>query len=193
MKWTALGVALAIALIAGCVKVQFEPETNQQQTDAASIQSKEMRSQWAEKLNLETTGQKLWSTKTLVDSAASQYFRYGELVAERWRAGNQSQPQPMTDTDVRLMITKGTETQQPMFKAYEDMLEFAIEQIKLTHEVDDSTVALLTSYGDYLYESFSGVFYPVGTVDQYEEKMYKIRQDGHDLSRAIDEALRVHR
>lgn len=193
VRVTALLLALSAVLPAGCVKVQFEPETRQQQTDTATLQSKEMRSRWAERISRETTGQRLWSARGLVDSVTVQYLLFGNMVAERWRAANQSQTQPMTDTDARAMVSKGTEAQQPMFKAYEDMFEFALEQIKLTREVDDSTLSLLTKYGDYLYESYSDVFYPTGTVEQYEEKMYVLRQTGHDLGKALDDALRVYR
>lgn len=182
-----------VALSAGCVKVHFEPETKQQQTDAAMLQGKDMRSQWAERLRAESTGQKLRTTKTFVDSVVSQYLQYGDLVAERWRAGNQSQPQPMTDIDARAMVSKGTEAQHPMFKAYEDMLEYAIEQIKLTHEVDDSTMVLLTKYGDHLYATYSAVFYPTGTEEQFEERLYQLRRQGQEMSRDLAQSLQVYR
>jgi len=182
-----------VALSAGCVKVHFEPETKQQQSDAAVLQGKDMRGQWAERLRAESTAQKLRTTKTFVDSVISQYLRYGDLVAERWRAGNQSQPQRMTDLDVRTMVSKGTEAQQPLFKAYEDMLEYAIEQIKLAREADDSTMTLMTKYGDHLYETYSAVFFPTGTVEQFEEKLYQLQQRGHEISDDLEQSLQVYR
>ena len=177
----------------GCVKVQFEPETKQQQSDAATLQGKDMRGKWAERLQRESTGEKMRSTKTLVDSVVYRYLQFGDMVAERWRAGNQQQAQPMTDLDVRKMIASKTEAQQPTFKAYEDMFEYALEQIKLTYEVDDSTTALLTNYGDYLYENYSAVFYPTGTEPEFEEKLYQLRQRGEDLSRELDRSLLQYR
>ncbi len=180
-------------LICGCVKVHFEPETKQQQTDASVVQSKDMRGQWAERLRAATTGGRLRMTKSLVDSVVSQYLKFGDQVAERWRAGNQSQPQPMTDTDVRAMIAKGTETQQPMFKAYEDMFEYSLEEMKLSREVDDSTIALMAKHGDYLYETYSAVFFPTGTVEQYEEKLYQLGRQGNDLRDELERSMQVYR
>ena len=193
MKFVLKILVVLAPLYCGCVKVHFEPETKQQQTDAATLQSKDMRSQWAERLRGESVGQKLRSTKTLVDSVVTQYLRYGDLVAERWRAGNQSQTQPMTDTDIRAMVAKGTETQQPTFKAYEDMFEYALEQIKLSHQVDDSTIALMTKYGDHFYETYSTVFYLTGTVEQYEEKLYHLQQYGREMSDDLEQSLQVYR
>ncbi|PWB69915.1 hypothetical protein C3F09_09925 [candidate division GN15 bacterium] len=193
MKRSLLAIVIGAGLLGGCVRVRFEPETKQQQTDASALQSKDMRSQWAARLQKETTGLKLRSTKTLVDSVTVQYLRYGDLVAERWRAGNQGQPQPMTEADVRAMVAKGTETQEPLFRAYEEMFEYALEQLKLSREVDDSTVALLTNYGNHLYDTYSAVFFPTGAVEQYENKLYQLGQNGRDLSEELDRVIRVYR
>jgi hypothetical protein len=175
------------------MKVQFEPESKQQQSDAATLQGKDMRGKWGERMQRESTGDKMRSAKTLVDSVVYRYLQYGDMVAERWRAMNQQQSQPMTDLDVRKSIASGTEAQQPTFRAYEDMFEYALEQIKLTHEVDDSTLALFTNYGDFLYECFSAVFYPTGTEPEFEEKLYQLRQLGDDFSRELSYALRQYR
>lgn len=193
MKTFLLILLAACVLIAGCVKVQFEHETQQQQTDAAILQGKDMRGKWAERIQRESTGDKMRATKTLVDSVAYRYLQYGDMVAERWRGTNQNQAQQLTDLDVRKSIASGTEAQQPTFKAYEDMLEYALEQVKLTREVDDSTMSMLTRYGDHLYECFSAVFYPTGTEPEFEEKLYQLRQQGEDLSRELNRSLQQYR
>ena len=187
-------IILAVSVAsAGCMKVQFESESKQQQSDAAALQGKDMRGKWAERMQRESTDEKMRSTKTLVDSVVYRYLQYGDLVAERWRAGNQQQPQPLTDVDIRKMVAGGTEAQQPTFKAYEDMLEYALEQVKLTHDVDDSTMARLTGYSDYLYECYSAVFFPTGTEPEFEDKLYQLRQKGDDLNRELERSLQQYR
>lgn len=195
MKLRALPLILLLTCVmtSGCVKVQFEHETQQQQTDAAALQGKDMRGKWAERIQRESTGEKMRTTKTLIDSVVFRYLQYGDMVAERWRATNQNQAQQVTDQDIRKSIASGTEAQQPTFKAYEDMLEYALEQLKLSHEVDDSTMAMLTRYGDHLYECFSAVFYPTGMEPEFEEKLYQLRQQGEDLSRELSRALQQYR
>jgi uncharacterized protein YggL (DUF469 family) len=191
-----MGVLLAGVLVlvtAGCVKIQTSGESRERQTEVSVNQGKDVQVQFAERMQAATVGQKLAMTKTFVDSVTANYLRYGTTLVDRWRGYNQSQPQPMTDAELRKMVSNWNETQQPLTQAYENTLEYALDEIKRTATVDQQTMSLLGRFRDQYYKVYSAAFYPSGTVDEYDDKLRMLREEIERTSRDLDLAIQRYR
>jgi hypothetical protein len=59
----------------------------------------------------------------------------------------------------------------PVIKANEEVLEYGVEEILRSTYFDLEIEKLLKQHRDLYYDVYSAVFYPSGTVDDYEYRM----------------------
>ena len=106
-------------------------------------------------------------------------------MAGDWRTGNDVRGQLIPDTEIRQLIDRSNESQRPLMKAYEDVLEYSLEQIKQSKFFRTSTEDLIQSHIDRFYDVNSAVFYPSGTVDDYEYRLDEAKKASESASREL--------
>ncbi len=182
-------VILTLATIS-CIKVNIQSETPERRTQASELQGKDFRVQFAERMRNTTPAQKFEMTRNLIDSVTANYLRYGRNVAEQWRQASAGRGQVVSDAEMRDVITNTNLTQQPLTQAYEESIDYGIEQIKLSQGIDPTLLKQLQDYRDHFYKVYNGVFFPKGTVTEYDGRLSDLQTDGETMSRKMADAVR---
>jgi len=187
MKLVALWLAALAILLAvfGCVNVQTGSESPDQLEDSAANRGRDFRVTWVNRFTGVTPIEKATMLRELVDSLSASYLRYGYDVARDWRSGNDVRGQLIQDSEIRQVIDKSNASQRPLMKAYEDVLEYSLQQIKESKFFGSDTEDLMQKHIDGFYEVHSSVFYPSGTVNDYEYRMDEARKAEESLSRQL--------
>jgi len=176
--------ALAVVLgIAGCgVTIQTGPQTAEEATQSSEVQARTMRARWMNQLEAAQPVEKVTMLTVLIDSVSSLYTGYGYDVADQWRQGNEGRGENISDAEMREMVQRWTKTQQPLLQSYEDVIEFALEHIRKDNFFDETTDGLIMSLAEQFYEVYSRVFYPVGTLADYEYGLSRLQATTQELS-----------
>lgn len=182
--WWLVALALSFAVF-GCVKVQTGSETPDQLVDSAATRGRDFRVTWVNRFTGVTPIEKATMLRELVDSLSASYLRYGYNVARDWRSGNDVRGQLIPDSEIRQVIDKSNASQRPLMKAYEDVLEYSLQQIKESRFFRSDTEDLMQRHIDGFYEVHSSVFYPSGTVNDYEYRMDEARKAEESLGREL--------
>lgn len=182
-----LGLALVVA--AGCVKIETGPQTAEDATDAAGARANQQRVQWAEQFQRAQPEEKVRLWRLFVDSTCANYIQYGFKVAEQWRQGNAGRGSSISAEEMQQTVDRWNKTQQPIIKANEDVLEYGVEQIKLTNAFGPPVLEPITHLRDQYYALYSVVFFPRGTVDEYQQAVQaakgEIERRSLDLERGM--------
>ncbi|MFZ1684156.1 MAG: hypothetical protein WAU88_08525 [Candidatus Zixiibacteriota bacterium] len=186
-------IPILLLLCAGCVKVHLASETPQQRTEAANVQGKDWRATFAEKIRAATPASQVEMTKRMIDSVTAAHFRFGDYISEQWHQANSSSGRTYTDREMADMVSKWTETKLPLFQAYEESIEYGIEQIKLGQFAESSILQQLEQYRDHFYSVYNAVYFPKGLVGEYDNNLSDLRSQGARLSRDLDESVRMIR
>ena len=180
-----LVVLLAVGFFAGCVNIQTGSETPDQLEESAANRGKDFRVTWVNRFTGATPVEKADMLRDLVDSLSANYLRYGYKVAGDWRSGNEVRGQLIADSEIRDIIDRSNQSQQPLMKAYEDVMEYSLQQIKDSKFFGASTVTLMQDHIDQFYDVNSAVFYPSGTVDDYEYRLDGAKKAAESVSREL--------
>ena len=180
--------------LAGCgVNIETGPPTAEEKTRSSEVRGKGVRSNWVNRFESAAPFEKGMMFKTFVDSVSSRYIEYGHSVSDQWRQGNEGRGQEVPDTEMREMVARWTETEKPLLQSYEDVVEFAIERVRKTGQFDRGTKDLLQKMVDNYYTVYSAVFFPIGSVADYEYRLAGLQIGTEEISRQVQEALQVYR
>ena len=140
----------------------------EQRADLSSQTASDMRSEWASRLaGVDTRGKALLLTSH-IERVSRVLDNYSEQIADRWREGNQGRGQEIPDSEMRGIVTASIEGERPVLQAYEDMIEYAYRQIREADQFEAETMAEMKTMIDHYYELYSLVFFPTGSVSEYE-------------------------
>ena len=106
------------------------------------------------------------------------------------RQASAGRGQVVSDAEMRDVITNSNLTQQPLTQAYEESIDYGIEQIKLSQGIDPTLLKQLQDYRDHIYKVYNGVFFPKGTVTEYDGRLSDLQTDGETMSRKMADAVR---
>gem|GEM_PF-646749 len=183
---TALGSALLLTgalLVSSCSAIKIETgQTQEEAVQSAEARAKQIRSDWANRFQQATPLEMARLLSRHVDSVSAWYVAYGFDVAAQWREGNTGRGEIVPDREMREVVAVWTERQQPILVAYEDNLEYGLEQIKETGHFGQDLLDLLSEFADQYYKVYSAVFYPSGSVEEYEETLNRIKHETESLS-----------
>ena len=175
----------------GCgVTIQTGPEDKQRLAEVSDTRAREIRSEYSERIRAADPMQKAEILKTLVDSVSANYFRYGERVADDWDAGNQARGAETPASDMRSMVERSNESQRSIFAAYEDVVDLAMEEMKIDRVFDQSSMELLEKFRGQFFKNYSIVFYPSGSASQYRDAVYDAQSETEKQSRELQDDLR---
>ncbi len=185
---TLLGVGL---LSVGCSKIHIQSggEDSESRQELAESRAKDIRSTWADQLRRAQPKDKLRMTKTLIDSVSAGYLRYGDQVADEWQKGNDGRGAPIPDSEMRQNVANWNKSQQAVFSAYEETLDYAIQSIRDTRSFDAATLSVLDDCRGQFDKVYSAVFYPSGTVSTYRSRLSETHGDTERLSEALQREI----
>ncbi|MCM2272457.1 MAG: hypothetical protein NDJ18_07895 [candidate division Zixibacteria bacterium] len=182
--------AVLLLFLAGCgITIQTGPEDEQRRTEVSETRAKQVRGEYATLFQGANSRAIAGHVKNLIDSVSANYSRYGLQMVAEWRAGNQGRGAPVQDTEIRDLISRSNQSQQALLGAYEDIVELGISRIKELREFDEHSFALLDQFAQKFYEIRSTVFFPSGTVDQYELEVSNAQSGLERASRELDRDL----
>jgi hypothetical protein len=180
--------------IAGCgVNIETGPPTADEKSRTSEVRGKGVRSDWVNRFEAATLSSKGMMFKTFVDSVSSRYIEYGYSVSDQWRQGNEGRGEEVSDTEMREMVARWTETEKPLIQSYDDVVEYAIERVRETGQFDRGTEDILQKMVDNYYEVYSTVFFPTGSVADYEYRLAQLQTGIEEISRQVQDAMQVYR
>ena len=179
--------------VSGCIKIETGA-TVEEATESNEVRAKQIRSQWADRLSrINSDKGKAIILKEHIDSVSAVYIRYGWNVAGEWRKGNTGRGQVIEASEMRLVVDAWVKTQRPILMAYEDNMEYGIRLVrdsKSSEPLPPETYSLLDSLGKQYYNTYSAVFYPNHSVEDYEEELLKAQERHRLFSEQFNELIR---
>ena len=157
------------------------------------MRAKDFRINWANRFSEASPVRKAELLKNLIDSVSVRYLRYGYRVVDEWRQGNAGRGTDIPDSEMREVVTRWNEDEQPVIDAYEDVMEYSMNEIKRTNHFDSGIIKSYERNIEHFYKINSGVFFPSGTVDDYEFRLDELKADQEDMSSSLTGELDNYR
>ena len=178
-----------LAVTAGCVKIETGPETREQRTETSTLRARDFRVNWAGRFDPAEPARKADMLKNLVDTLSIRYINYGQRVVDEWSTGNAGRGTEIPDSEMREVVAQWNESEMPMLEAYEEVIEYSINDIKRTNHFDAQVLELFDRNIEMFYKVNSAVFYPSGTVDDYSYNLGELNADFQELSLDLGQEL----
>ena len=180
-------------IISGCVHIETGPESKEQRTETSELQARDFRINWVGRFDPAPPVEKALLLKDLLDTVADKYLGYGSRVADEWHQGNTGRGKTVPDSEMRQVVTAWNASEQPLLDAYEETVEYSIGKIKDAAFFDSDVIELFRENIELFYQIRSGVFYPTGTVEDYEYQLDELRKRQGGLSENLGyELSRYH-
>ena len=164
VSWTVAGSLL----FAACASITTETGSTDQRSRTSEITASKMRSDWAMATATATPSQLGRQLANLIDRAAVSYESYSRQIAGNWRQGNEGRGTPVLDTEMQRQVPNWIAGEEPTLKAYDDMVDFAINRIRTEDLYGTDGQELIQEMVTAYYQLYSAVVYPKGTVGDYE-------------------------
>jgi hypothetical protein len=177
-KMTKIIVVIFLCWAASCSSIKIESGTTVEEMAAKNeFRSKEIRGNWAEQLaRAENDGVRAIMVKAHIDSVSSMIRGYGYKVADEWRRGSAGRGEIIKDSEMRQVVDAWVAAQKPILQAYEDNMEYGINLLREKRNfglLTDEVGALFDSLALNYYDTYSTVFYPNRSVEDYENGLLK--------------------
>ena len=181
-------VLSALLTAGGCVKIETG-QTIEEAEASSEDRAGRLRSDWAGRIQRSSPLQVGQLLKMHIDSTAARYVEYGFRIAREWETGSQGRGEIIPADEMTTIVEGWNRGQKPILKADEDNLEYAWAELQAGRHFDRTTEDLFKQMVNQYYEVYSIVFYPVGTVADYEESLYQVRSETERLSTELDRML----
>jgi hypothetical protein len=194
-RWSGMGIFVFLLplIFSACVNIETGPESKEQRTETSETRARDFRVAWVNRFDPAPPVEQALLLKDLLDSVSVKYLRYGRRIADEWYKGNTGRGQPVPDSEMRQMVTAWNETEQPILEAYEETVEYSIGKIKEAAFFDGDVIKLLRENIELFYEIRSGVFYPTGTLKDYEYRLDDLENRRTNLSENLDYEMSRYR
>ncbi|MFQ5499706.1 MAG: hypothetical protein ACE5FH_08535 [Candidatus Zixiibacteriota bacterium] len=167
-------------------------DSPEERVESARDRADNMRAQWANQIKRADPTRVAHLVKGHIDSVSAMFVRYGRDVSDQWREAIHGRGEEVADEEMRLMVDRWTTDQRPILDAYDDNLEFGIAELRLRRFHDEPVFDILDQMVEVYDQTFSDVFYPAGTVEQYEDKFSRHSQDMEQLSARLTDLLAAY-
>jgi hypothetical protein len=183
--------ALTLLWFSGCesVKIRTGP-TVETATESAEMQARKIRAEFHAGLVDAEPREMIQRLKVHVDSVSAVYVRYGRSIADEWRKGNDARGEQIPAAEMMETVKRWTATQKPILDAYEDNVEYALQEIERSRAFNQAVLRQTQEFADQLYRVRSAVFYPNGTVRDYEDALYDASAQTERMSRDMAQMIR---
>lgn len=178
----------ALLTSGGCVKIETG-QTIEEAEASSEDRAGRIRSDWAGRIQRSSPLQVGQLLKMHIDSTAAKYIDYGFRIAREWETGSQGRGEIIPADEMATIVEGWNRGQKPILKADEDNLEYAWAELQAGRHFDRTTEDLFRQMVNQYYEVYSIVFYPAGTVADYEENLYQVRLATEQLSTEMGRML----
>jgi hypothetical protein len=178
-----------LIMISGCVHIETGPESKEQRTETSAMRARDFRVNWVGRFDPAPPVEKALLLKDLLDSVSDKYLGYGSRVADEWHQGNTGRGKQVPDSEMQQMVTAWNASEQPLLDAYEETVEYSIGRIKDAAFFDSDVIKLFRENIELFYQIRSDIFYPAGTVEDYEYRLDELRKRQRGLSESLGSEL----
>jgi len=172
-----------LPVLPGCVKIETGSTPEESQA-SAELRAKRVRAEWANRVHASSPAQIADITAGLVAGIAERYVDYGNKVAGQWREAMVGRGKDVPAEEMRRMVDLWTKDERPVLMANEDNMEYGVGRLKETGYLTPPGVESLDSVVSAYYELYSAVFYPAGTVSEYEDRLV---EKGTTIKRLLEQ------
>ena len=175
----------------GCqsVKISTGPPTDEQAANSSEARGKELKTEWYSRLNAASPQEKMVLVRNFADSTVAQLVRYGYRIADLWHDANTGSGREVPETEMRQVVENSTRNDLPLLESFEQTLEYGVAEILRTEYFDDSAIHALKALQSQYYNVYSAVFYPAGTVSDYEYRLGTLETETREVSAQLQQEL----
>lgn len=186
---------LAASLMAGCnsVKVQTGPATEEVRTERSNSTASGLRANFARNLEQAAQADKGLILRNFMDSASHRILGFGQQVAGEWHSGNRGRGEEISADEMRTVIDNTIRTERPVLDSYEDIIDYGISHLEEQRSYDDRVVEQFRQLRRRYEGIYSSVFFPNGTVADYEDTLTDQQLQLDSELRELDQTLATFR
>ncbi|MCP4684688.1 MAG: hypothetical protein GY867_04490 [bacterium] len=178
------GFVLCLALLAGCssVRIQTGPASEREAAQSSEERGQGLRSQWADQLGRAKPLDKMWMVRQYIDSTGALLLRIGRQISDQWRQGEVGRGVEIPPDEMRRVIENSVSSDQPLLNAYDDMVDYGINEVRFTNFFDEETLGYLLECRDHYDRTHSEVLYPSTNRLRYNDNLESLRLEAERLS-----------
>ena len=173
-----LGIVIIIS--SGCVKIQTG-QTADEAAQSSELRAKQIRSHWANRINSATPKEIGYLIGEHYKNINSIIYDYGNQIAQRWQEGQEGRSEKIEDVEMRKMVDLWLSGQKPILKAYEDNLEYAWEQLKLSDYFNEKFMSQLEELIEMYYRLYSKILIPQGSMEDYNYILDTVKSESDEI------------
>jgi len=185
-------ISLTVLLVAGCsaVRIQTGPPSEKQATQTSEERGQGLKSQWADRLNRVQPPEKMWMVRQFIDSTGALLIRVGRQIAQQWSEGEVGRGREIPASEMRGVIEASVRTDQPLLEAYDDMVDYGVEEVRRTRFFDDDTERLLLELRNHYDKTHGEVLYPDLDRISYQDNLQDLQFEAERLSSRLQDDLK---
>ncbi len=164
----------------GCVKIQTG-QTAEEAAQSSEQRAKQIRGDWANRISQVSPPEMAQLLGDLCGKVISIIYDYGQQTAQRWDEGQKGRNEDISSDEMRKMVDQWLARERPILKAYEDNLEYALQQIQLSNQFDDMFINNIKSLLDMYYEVYTTNLIPQGNLDDFLYEIERIKTESDEL------------
>lgn len=188
-------LVFSLSLLAACssVRIHTGPPTEKQATETSEERGRGLRSQWADQLGRAQAMDKIWMVRQFIDSTDALLIRIGRQIADQWNEGEIGRGRQIPASEMREVISASVSTDQPLLEAYDDMVDYGVQEVRRTNFFDQETINLLLDMRDHYDKTHGEVLYPGLDRPAYEDNLLTLTLEAERLSALLEQDLRRYR
>jgi hypothetical protein len=188
----ALFMAVVILSLMSCRAIRIETgATAEEQTTSNSKRASSYKREWASTFSSLGPKEQINFFKRHVDSTISRYVAYGKSVAEQWHEGSVGRGAVISDDEMRKVVEQWISSQKPFLDANDEILEYGLSRLKERKDIDSEILSAVANLVAGYYDCHSAIFFPSGTVDDYENRMLDSQSALQRTSADLERMLRA--
>ncbi|MEW5796299.1 MAG: hypothetical protein AB1772_08040 [Candidatus Zixiibacteriota bacterium] len=196
VRATILLIALTVVTIlstCSAVHIRTGPPTDAEATQRSEDQGRRFRTEWADRLQRTDPINQAEMLRVFLDSTTTRFIRFGRQINDWWREESKRRGVQVPIEQVRAAVERSSQIDLPLLDAYEDVLEYGVTLIKEARFFDSPAQERLVQYRDLYLETYSAVFYPNGTREEFDLQLQGLESRTQQASRDLEAELARYR
>jgi hypothetical protein len=175
-------VLFGIASIVACSAVRIETgQTREEAVESSEDLARGIRAEWATRIKSVSPTEIAALEADLIGQVVDIYVGFGRRVAEQWHEAESGRGEVVAAEEMRKMIDLWVEREWPILKAREDNIEYGADRLREDGIVSESALEAVNKLVLHMYEVYNAVFFPMGTLSDYEVGLDRAHQEAQRL------------
>ncbi len=173
---------MAAILLACSCGVKFETGQTPDEAQASSkVTANDIKSDWARLINASSSRDVGFHLKNHLENISGSFIKYGFMLAEKWREGNEGRGEEIPVSEMRTVIENWITNDKLILDAWEDNIDFARTRMIEDGFYPSETISLFDDMVEQFNEIYNVILYPTGGVDNYEDQIYSTKDETENL------------